>query len=162
MKLKRHLAVLLFFISAAFLQAQSAAAGLPVAEEIETLLAADAVTYLQAARFLLEASDAYATFDSQDAFRYAQEQKWLPKKADADDTARLDAISLLVMRSFGMKGGVMYSITKNTTALAAHYSYRELTAKKVIQGRTSPAMNVSGRQLLFITERMISQSGTED
>jgi len=175
MKLKCLSAVFLFLMCA-YLQAQSSAllsaagpsaagtsvTGMPVANEIETLLLTDAVTYAQSARFLLEASDAFATFDSQEAFRYAQEQKWLPKKASADDNARLDAISFLAMRSFEMKGGVMYSITKNKAVLAAHYSYRELTAKKIIQGRTSPSMNVSGRLLLFITERMLSQSGTED
>ena len=162
MKPKYLPAFLLFFSCVAFFQAQPAAAELPVAEEIEALLAADAVTYLQAARFLLEASDAFATFDSQEAFRYAKEQKWLPKKASADDAARLGAVSLLAMRSFEMKGGVMYSITKKAAVLGAHYSYRELTAKKIIQGRASPQMNVSGRQLLFITERMISANDMEE
>ena len=157
MKPKSLPAILLFFSCVAFFQAQSAAAELPVAEEIEALLAANAVTYAQAARFLLEASDAFAKYDSQEAFRYAQEQKWLPKKAGADDKARLDEISLLAMRSFEMKGGVMYSITKNK-----HYSYRELAAKKIIQGRTSPSMKITGRQLLYITERMLSSADTEN
>ena len=156
MKLKCIPAVFLFLMCAAYLQAQSAE--LTVAEEIETLLAADAVTYLQAARFLLEASDAFATYDSQEAFNYAKEQKWLPKNAGANDAARLKEISLLAMRSFEMKGGIMYSISKNASALGSHYSYRELTAKNIIQGRTSPRMKVTGRQLLYITERMLSAS----
>jgi len=155
MKLKYIPAVLLLLLCAIPLPAQS------TAEEMETLLATEAVTYEQAVRFLLEASDAFATYDSQEAFRYAQEQKWLPKKVSADDKARLNAVSFLAMRSFEMKGGVMYSITKKSTALGSHYSYRELTAKKIIQGRTSPRMNVSGRLLLFITERMITVNDTD-
>ncbi|MDR0322234.1 MAG: hypothetical protein LBI28_12100, partial [Treponema sp.] len=80
------------------------------AEEIETLLSTNAVTYAAAARFLLEASDTMATSDPNVAFRYAAERNWLPKKAGANDAARLDGVSLLLMRSFGIKGGILYSV----------------------------------------------------
>jgi hypothetical protein len=51
------------------------------AEEIETLLSTNAVSYAAAARFLLEASGAMTTNDPEAAFRYATEQNWLPKSA---------------------------------------------------------------------------------
>jgi len=154
MKLKYIFAVFFVLLCAMSLEAQS------TAQEIETLLAAEAVTYAQAARFLLEASDALATFDSQEAFRYAKEQKWLPKRAEADTVARLDIVSLLAVRSFEMKGGTMYSIFKiiGITYLTAHFTYRELKLKNIIRGRTNPSSKVSGRQLLYITEGMLSQS----
>jgi outer membrane protein OmpA-like peptidoglycan-associated protein len=122
------------------------------ADEIETLLANNAVTYAEAARFLLEASDTIITYDPERAFRYAAERKWLPKKAEPNEAARLDAVSLLLMRSFGIKGGIMYSISKNP-----HYAYRELAYKNIILGRAEPAMNVSGERLLFITLRILNQ-----
>ena len=122
------------------------------AEEIETLLGTGAVTYAQAARFVLEASDAMVTSSHEEAFRYAAERNWLPKNAAVDDAARLDGISLLLMRSFDLKGGLFYSIFKN-----AHYAYRELTYRNVIQGRANPDMNVSGERLLFLTGRILSQ-----
>jgi len=134
-----------FLINAALLSAQS------TATEIETLLNTNTVTYAQAARFLLEASDETAIRDTQEAFRYAQERNWLPKKVSANDTARLDAVALLLMCSFDIKGGLFYSIAKNP-----HYAYRELTYMQVIQGRTDPAMNVSGEKLLFITGRILA------
>jgi hypothetical protein len=121
------------------------------ATEIETLLGTKSVTNAQAARFLLEASEIMITSDPDEAFRYAQEHKWLPKNATADGVARLDDVSLLLMRSFDMKGGLLYSLTKSP-----HYAYRQLTYNSVIQGRADPAMNVSGERLLFITGRVLS------
>ncbi|MDR0290356.1 MAG: hypothetical protein LBI06_05410 [Treponema sp.] len=120
-------------------------------EEIETLLETSAVTYAQAARFLLEASDAMAINDREAAFRHAAEQNWLPKNAAANGPARLDGLSLLIMRSFNIKGGIMYSLVKNP-----HYAYLELVYKNIIQGRSDPAMHVSGERLLFFTSRALS------
>lgn len=147
--MKLHIpAILLFVFCAGNLSAQS------TAEEIETLMSTGAVTYAAAARFLLQASDTSIP-DNNEAFNYATQQKWLPKKAVGDKTARLDAICLLLMRSFNIKGGLFYSITKSP-----HYAYRELVHKRIIQGRTDPAMQVSGEQLLFITGRVLSQQET--
>jgi hypothetical protein len=150
--MKKYCALLIFIclFSTGRLPAQSTAA------EIETLLSTGAVTYAAAARFLLEASDTLKTSNPEEAFQYAVEQKWLPKKAAADDPARLDAISLLLMRSFGIKGGLFFSISKNS-----HYAYRELVNKKIIQGRTDPAMKVSGERLLLITGRILAQGESE-
>jgi hypothetical protein len=145
--LKKYYTLLIFIciFSTGRLSAQSTAA------EIETLLSTDAVTYAAAARFLLEASETLKTAKPDEAFQYAVEQKWLPKDAAAGDPARLDAISLLLMRSFKIKGGLLFSITKNS-----HYAYRELVNKKIIQGRADPAMKISGERLLLITGRTLS------
>jgi len=120
--------------------------------EIETLLRAHTVTYAQAARFVLEASNTMTTAVHEDAFQYAQEQGWLPKNAEAGDTARLDGIAFLLMRSFGLKGGIFYTLIPNP-----RYAYRELAYIDAIQGRADPAMAVSGEKLLFITGRILSK-----
>jgi outer membrane protein OmpA-like peptidoglycan-associated protein len=148
--------ILCFLIAPAFLAAQTAGRQ-STAQEIETLLGTNAVTYAQAARFALEASDSLAIPDHNEAFRYAQERNWLPKNVSANDTARLDGISLLLMRSFGIGGGIFYTITKNP-----HYAYRELVYREVIRGRADPAMNVSGELFLFITGRILSVRDNTD
>jgi len=140
----------LLFSAAAFVSAQSAGRQ-STAQEIETLLGTNAVTYAQAARFALEASDSLAVSDREEAFRYAQERGWLPKNVAANDTARLDGISLLLIRSFNIGGGIFYTITKNP-----HYAYRELVYREVIRGRADPAMKVSGELFLFLTGRIFS------
>ncbi|MDR3021009.1 MAG: hypothetical protein LBU66_08955 [Treponema sp.] len=155
MKRKWTIILLLFavqvLLNAQTLVAQSSAAR--TAEEIETLLETNAVTYAQAARFVLEASDAFVTTDSDEAFRYAKEKNWLPKNAQGDQAARLDSVSLLFMRSFEIKGGILYSIFKSP-----HYAFREMAYRNFIQGRLDPAMNVSGEDLLFYTGRVLSYS----
>jgi hypothetical protein len=143
---KKYILILLVFSFCArgVLSAQTAA-------EIENLLKVSAVTYAQAARFVIRASDAAAINDQRAAFNYAVERNWLPKSASPDSEARLDAVSLLFMQSFNLKGGLFYSLFKNP-----HYAYRELEARKAFGGKTGAGMKVSGEQLLFITSRILS------
>jgi outer membrane protein OmpA-like peptidoglycan-associated protein len=54
------------------------------------------------------------------------------------------------MHSFGIKGGILYSIFKSP-----HYAYRELVYRGIIQGRVSPKMPVSGDMLIFGTNQTI-------
>jgi outer membrane protein OmpA-like peptidoglycan-associated protein len=146
------LAVLpVLFAQEAALPAQS------TAQEIETLLETRAVTYAQAARFVLEAADAMVTSSHEEAFRFAAEQNWLPKNARPDDLAQLNHISRLLMLSFETKGGVMYTITKNS-----RYAYRELKYLNVIQSRSDPAMFVSGERLLFYVNRILTMQDAQD
>jgi len=126
------------------------------AAEMEQLLASDSVTYEQAAWFLSRAAGLPAS-NSAGAFSYAEQRKWLPKNVSANDPARLDGVALLVMRSFEIKGGVIYSMR-----LSPHYAYRELVYQNIIQGRTDPAMTVSGSALIFITNRVFALKEEEN
>jgi len=148
-KIKYCFLILFLATASAFAQAPRTKS---TAQEIETLLNSKTVTYAQAARFVLEAANALATDNGEEAFNYAVKQNWLPKKAAAGDPARLDNISQLLLRSFNIKGGVMYTITKSP-----HYAYRELVYLKVIQNRADPAMLVSGEQLLFYVNRILAR-----
>jgi len=126
------------------------------AAEVEQLLAADSVTYEQAAWFLSRAAELPAA-DPQGAFNNAAKRNWLPKNVSPGDTARLDGIALLVMRSFDIRGGVIYSMYQTP-----HYAYRELVYQNIIQGRTDPAMTVSGSALIFITNRVFALRDEEN
>jgi len=143
---KKQIFLLFFFFFGAFcvLSAQTAA-------EVETLLKAPSVTYAQAARFAIKASEAAAINNPGEAFNFAVEQKWLPKNVSPDSEARLDIISMLYMGSFRLKGGLFYSLFKNP-----HYAFRELAARKAFKGKSDPQTVVSGEQLLFITSRILS------
>jgi len=145
MKKLSMLFILCLVAGAALLPAQTTAA------EVETLLNTGAVTYAQAARFVLEAAEVTAIRDPGEAFTYALERNWLPKNSGGGDAARLNNISLLLMRSFDKKGGIFYSLSKS-----AHHAYRELVYMEVIQGKTDPAMTVSGGELLFMVGKLLS------
>lgn len=151
-------AILLLFLACFFMiQTGSLYAQQSAADEMETLLATPAVTYGQAARFVLEASDEAVLSHTDEAFTYAAEKNWLPKNVSADTEARLDGIAKLIMHSFQLKGGIMYSLTKNP-----HFAYRELAYKKMIQGRIDPAMKTPGSLLLFMVARVLSQTEIEN
>jgi outer membrane protein OmpA-like peptidoglycan-associated protein len=142
--MKKFFAVIFFGILCLPLFAQTAA-------ELEELLKTQTVNYGQAARFALEAANAAKLKDHLAAYSFAAERKWLPKKVQAGDAARLDRISLLLMRSFNVKGGLWYSITKSP-----HFAYNELVYKDVIQGIAYPSMTVSGEQFLFMINRLLA------
>ena len=142
--MKRNLllfAILLLLASPAFTQ---------TAAELERLLAADVVSYEQAAWLVLRAADV-PVYSSSEAFLYAANQSWLPANAVSNGVAVLDGVSLLLMESFGIKGGLFYSIGRSP-----HYAYRELVYKGVIQGRADPDMAVSGDLLLFMLGNVLS------
>jgi len=142
----------------AFAQSQQSQAprSQSTAAEIETLLSAKTVTYAQAARFVLEAANVLATDNSEEAFNYAVQQNWLPKRLYSEDPARLNNISLLLMRSFNARGGIMYSLTKSP-----RYAYRELAYLNVIQSRSDPSMFVSGEQLLYYVNRILANQDAQ-
>jgi len=146
--MKKYLAIIIicfFGVFPAFAQ---------TAVEVENLLGTNAVSYQQAAWLVLEAADlsAEAGITSQiEAFRYVMEQGWLPAGVTPDGRARLDEVSLIIMQSFGIRGGVFYTLTGNR-----RYAYRELVYRNIIQGRSSPAMAVSGDSLLFVVNRVLS------
>jgi len=135
------------------------------ADEIQTLLTTSAVSYAQAARFVLEAADVSGSYDktsgqdashsasqnaAQNALRFAVENKWLTNKADGDGAISLEQLSLLIMKAFDLKGGPMYSLFNS-----AHYSYRELVYMDIIQGRSDPQMKVTGERFLAIISRLL-------
>jgi len=124
------------------------------ADFIQTLLQTETVTHAQAARFVLEAAErvtgSYSKASEQDALRYAVGKKFLPPGADPQDAISLEKLSLLIMRAFGLKGGPMYTLFNS-----AHYSYREMVYKDLIQGRSDPSMKVSGYTMLLIVNRLL-------
>lgn len=144
--------LLVFQVSAQTTAGEAETPPASTADEIEALLNTRAVTWAQAARFVLKAADVTAAEDPEQAFRYAAERSWLPKNAAAHEAARLDGIALLVMRSFDIGGGIFFSLAKNP-----HYAYREMTYRDILQGRIDPAMPVSGDILLYVCNRILSQ-----
>jgi hypothetical protein len=125
------------------------------AAELETLLSTDAVSYAQAARFVLQAAD-INDLKAGDAFSYAMDKNWLPAAATQDAAAKLGGLSLLIMQAFNMKGGFFYTMMKTP-----HYAYRELLYQNIIQGRADPDISVSGDLLLFVVNRVLEQKEGE-
>ena len=150
--------VYLFFllIIPVFLPAQTAGI-------LEELFNTKILNYEQAAWLVLEAaniwdhSETAADPEPREAYSVALDQKWIPADTGPGDNARLDRVSLLLMQSFGLKGGIFYSWTQNP-----HYAYRELVYQDIIQGRSDPEMTVSGEMLLFLVNVILSRLEAAD
>jgi hypothetical protein len=146
MKKKFFILPALFLFSLASLSAQTAA-------ELERILALPALTYGDAARFVLGAAGLAAADDSAEAaYRFAADNNWLSK--EAADPLNLGDLSLLIMKAFGMKGGLMYAIFPGP-----RYAYRELVYRKIIAGRSFSTMPVSGRRFFQILSRALDYAG---
>jgi len=141
------IAVLLLFCIGSSLYAQS------TAQEMEELLANDELTYAQAARFILRASEKFTTSSDEEAFWFAAKKGWLPKYVEPGDSARIDGLGLLIMNAFDIEGGFFYSVTKSP-----HYAFRELVYRNLIQGRADRYMKISGEFLLFTVGRVLAKS----
>ena len=118
------------------------------AAEVESLLEQSFITCEQAAYFTL--STAMENPPQRNvSFAYAQEQGWLPAKAEETSRIRAGELSLLVMKAFDLKGGLMYRITGSK-----RYAFRELKHKRIITGRVYPNQLVSGEQLFQILDEI--------
>ncbi|MDR2500703.1 MAG: OmpA family protein [Treponema sp.] len=126
------------------------------AAEIEGLLETAEITGAQAAYFTLASVRETPPPSQAGAFALALELGWLPKNAEAHGKVRLDSLSLLLMRSFDLPGGVMYRLFHN-----ARYAYQEMKALGLIQGRAYAANTVSGAEFLRILGELVSQRGAE-
>ena len=133
------------------------------AVELEELLNAREITWAEAAYFTLASSAeavpvngqaAQQAAARQAAFQFALEQGRLPKNAEAGGKARLDGISLLLMRSFDIPGGFMYRLLRNP-----RYAYREMKALGLIRGRVYATDTVSGEEFLRILGNLLSYTG---
>jgi hypothetical protein len=143
--LKKIIAFTLCMAVSGFLSAQTA-------DELDAMLNAREITYTQAARFILTAANVPAG----GAFEAAQENRWLPAGAEAESSISLGEVSLLIMRSFRLKGGILYSLFPNP-----RYACRELVHLRIIQGRTDPGSRVDGRTFLQILGRVLTQVGED-
>jgi outer membrane protein OmpA-like peptidoglycan-associated protein len=140
-------------LSAALVPAPSAAA--QTAAELERVLAFPAVSYDDAAWFVLGAAGTALAEDSAGgAYRFAAECGWLPQKATAEEPVTLGSVSFLIMQAFNIKGGLMYTLFPGP-----RYAYRELVYRKIITGRAYSSMPVSGERFFRMLNRALEYAG---
>ena len=150
---KRSLIPLLLFFGALTLYGQTAA-------ELDAMLETQTVTAAAAARFVLGAAQLLPPELSGPAARtaayeMARSRGWVTK--DSGQALNLRDTAFLVMNAFDFSGGIMYSLLANP-----RYAYREMIYRKIIQGRSDPAMPVSGQRLLQIIGRALDYSGENE
>ena len=141
--------ILIFaFISLAAVSAQSN-------EFVDGLLAKRAVTLGQVSYLVLVASDNLGEdADETRAFELMESMGWAPRGAAIGDEVSLSQYAYILMRAFGIKGGLMYSLMPGP-----RYAYRELLSLQVIQGRSDPAFRVDGSMAVRMLGRIFDVMG---
>jgi hypothetical protein len=128
-------ALLLLLLSVPLLPAQTAA-------ELDLLLETGAVSFGQAARFVLDAAGKLDD-NAGSAYAQARQQGWLPKTASEERPVTAGELSFLIMNAFDMKGSFLYRLFPGP-----RYAFRELEYLGLLPGRRDPALPVSGEGLL--------------
>jgi hypothetical protein len=125
---------------------------------MDRLLDTEEVTFSQAAQFIMSAADAWTPGSlSGSAFTAAREQGWVSGQAEADSPVRLGEVAQLILKAFGIKGGIMYTLFP-----VPHYACRTLVYAKIIRGRTDPDGRLDGRAFLQILGRVLNYVGEND
>ena len=124
--------------------------------DIERLLDAKEITCSQAAYLVLAAALENPPQNPETAFGMALENGWLPAKSESGGGLTLGGLSLLMMKAFNIKGGLMYRLFP-----LGRYAYREMTSRGFIEGRSYSAFTVSGEQFLRILENVLARREIE-
>jgi len=127
------------------------------AGELETILESSAITYEQAARFVIASSGLENGANTAEAaFNLAKEKGWLPDEASPQDEIKLSNLSFLITSAFDIEGGLMYKFFPGP-----RYAFRAMVSRSLIQGAADPAMTVSGQRFLHILGNTINFTGGE-
>jgi hypothetical protein len=137
---------ILLLLSAAPTRAQTAA-------EMERLLDTGEITYTQASYFTLASVLEAPPPNPAAAFALARERGWFPVNAEPGGPVKLKNLSLLMMKAFGLEGGLMYRLFPGP-----RYAYREMTRRGFIEGRAYPLFTVSGERFLQILGNVLSHT----
>lgn len=139
--------LLLFFCSTFFSAAQSS-------ERLSDLMETDKISKGQAAYLTATLMNLVEeSAGNQDAFAVLQEHKLFSAKDNPDDAITIGHISLLYMKACGIKGGILYTITKNR-----RYAFRELKARGILPNQVTSTMLLSGLDALNLLNDCISKS----
>ena len=141
------------FLPVVFVFLAATAFGL-TASDIEMLLDLEKMTCAQAAYYVLALALENPPANGEAAFAYARERDWISAKAQSGGPVTMGYLSMLVMKAFDFKGGLMYRITGSP-----RYAFREMTDRGFISGRTYPGFTVSGEQFLQIAGNVLTYIG---
>lgn len=122
---------------------------------LDGLLETDNINYGQAAYLVLVASDNLGEdADVNRAFELLGSFGWTAETINLESNIRLKDYSYLLMRAFGLQGGLMYTIFPSP-----RYAYRQLVSSLVIQGRSDPGNFVSGEMAIRMLGRIFDVKG---
>jgi len=126
-------------------------------EFVDNLLSNPAVSLGQVSYLVLVASDNLGEdADEVRAFELLGNLGWVPSGMELSDTVDLRTYAFMLMRAFGLKGGIMYRFFPGP-----RYAYRELASLQVIQGKSDPSDPVDGATAVRMLGRVFDVLGVK-
>jgi hypothetical protein len=120
---------------------------------LDRILAEEQLTYGSAAYLLLVAIGKAAEETSpEQAATMAEQEGFALQGFEPADGLSIGQYSFMLMRAFGLTGGIMYRIVPSP-----RYAAREMEYAGVIQGPAIPGMAVSGNEAVRMLERVLHQ-----
>ena len=116
------------------------------AERVDTILKTEKATFGQAA-YLIQTS---LKDDS------SEHENLIRDSVTAEDVLPVKTYAFLLMKTFDIKGGMMYRIYP-----CPRYAYRDLRYLAVIQGKNDPDAPMTGAAMLQILSRIDTAQGGE-
>ncbi|MDR2160150.1 MAG: hypothetical protein LBP23_08820 [Treponema sp.] len=123
------------------------------AEKLDAVLAAEQVSFAQAALVVLPAAGILSQEAGADA-AFAAAGDWLPRRAEMNAPIRMGELSYLVMRSFGFSGGILYALFPGP-----RYAYRAMAWRRLLPLKADPYRTLSGEDLLYIIGQVLAFTG---
>jgi hypothetical protein len=146
MKNRKNRCLALFVLLPAFACAQTA-------ERLDTLLAAERVSFAQAAALILPAAGLLPP-EAGEAEAFTAARPWLPRRADREGFINLGELSHLVMQSFNIPGGLMYALFPGP-----RYAYRALAWRRLLPAAPDPGRTLTGEELLYVAAQVLALAG---
>ena len=129
------------------------------AEKIDTILETEKTTFGQAAYLIQTAlNDDSDELDFDTAFNRFKSgnENLIRDSVTAEDVIPIKTYAFLLMKSFNVKGGLMYRIYP-----CPRYAYRDLRYMAIIQDKNDPNAPMTGAEMLQIFGRIDTVQGGE-
>jgi hypothetical protein len=126
-------------------------------EFLDALLAQEKATFQAAGYLVLTAAfPEKRGADSAADFAALRQRGLFPAQADPGDALTLGDYSYLIMESFGIPGGIFYTLFPGP-----RYAVRELTYLGFIRQPNSPYRSISGTEVVSILGKVLDRYGGE-
>ncbi len=119
-------------------------------EEIDLFFSKDKADIATAAYFTLSAAGKPQPAPA-DATGYLNDNKWFRQELNGDEGLSAGSASLLIMKAFGQKGGIMYAI-----APGPRYALKEMKYMKLMDQKTDPSKIMSGEDFMILLSEYLS------
>ncbi len=130
----------LFLLLAVKVNAQSA-------DAVSSMIETPAVRYSQATYFMATAVDPNFSTE-EESLEFCIAVGLCNRPSSPDKLITMSEFAGLCMRTFNLKGGILYSLTRSN-----HYAFREMQAKGFISKNADPSATITGSNaLIMITE----------